>query len=137
MLGRRPAGADLAELMEESKFITQYTPYLVNFLGAIVIIIFVKKYLFAGMVSETIHNSQVERERELIKGTELISNKLKEIVKSLEALTQKVSEEIGQNTERLRSLEMAMSDYLDAFRELNDNFEKHRKNIPDTVNLKS
>lgn len=117
---------------EEAKLIQQLAPALAYLVGAILIIIFVKKYLFAGMISTELHAAQLEREREVIKTAEKISLTLQDIVKSLEGLTLQIKEDIGKNTERLRSLEMAMSDYLDAFRELNANFEKHRKGIPDT-----
>jgi len=118
--------------MEEFKLIVQYAPYLVPFLGAIILIIFTKKYLFAGMVSTEMHAEQITREREIITVQETVANRLEEIVKQLESLTKKVSSEISQNTERLHTLEIVISDNLDAFRELNANFEKHRKMIPDT-----
>lgn len=121
---------------EEISFFVKYAPSYIPFLAAIILIIFTKKYLFRGMVSEDVHNAQIERERNLIKGTETISTKLQEIVESLKTLTNEVREDIRQNTDRLRSLEMAMSDYLDAFRELNHNFEKHRKGIPETQDFR-
>ena len=121
---------------EEISFFVRYAPYYVPILAAIILIIFTKNYLFQGMISETIHNAQIGRERELIKGMETNSNKLQEIIGSLKELTQKVHEQIGQNTERLRSLELAMSDYLEAFHELNYNFEKYRKGIPDTQDFR-
>jgi hypothetical protein len=122
---------------EEAAFLAKYAPYYVPILSAIILILFTKNYLFRGMVSNELYKDQLEREKEIVKGAEQISHELQEIVAHLENLTKKVSEEIGSNTERLRSLEMAMSDYLDAFRELNYNFEKHRKGIPDTQEYKS
>lgn len=120
--------------MEESKFITQYAPYLIPFLGSLMLIVFTKRYLFQGVISLDMHTAQIERERELIRGTEKISAKLQDIVDQLnvlaqkmEAITKKVSEEIGQNNDRLTSLERAMSDYLDAFRELTKQFERCRQ----------
>lgn len=121
---------------EEAKIITQIAPALAYLVGAIMVIIFVKRYLFAGMVSNEQHYAQIEREREIIKNAEGISNALREIVKSLELLTAQIKDEIGQNTERLRSLEMAMSDYLESFHELNHNFELHRRGLTDTEQLK-
>jgi hypothetical protein len=93
LLGRRPAGADLADRMEESKFITQYAPYLIPFLGVLILIVFTRKYLFLGMVSTEMHTAQVERERDIIKVQETVSKNLEEIVHQLENLTKKVSEE--------------------------------------------
>lgn len=113
-------------MIEETKLISQLAPVLAYFLGAILLIIFVKKYLFVGMVPTEMHTEQLSRERDIIKASEAISIHLDEIVRQLESLTKKVSEEIGNNTERLSSLERAMSDYLSAFKDLNDDLLKRR-----------
>ena len=128
---------------EEVKIIAQYTPHLIGFAGALVLlmitvrlIIFVKRELFAGVISLELHTAQIERENKLVKAQEEVSDHLEEIVSQLAALTNGVNEEIRNNTERLRSLEHAMSDYLEAFHELNRNFELHRRGYTDTDQLK-
>jgi hypothetical protein len=113
-------------MTEETKLISELAPALGYVLGAILLIIFVKKYLFLGMVPTEMHTAQLARERDIITVSETIANHLDEIVRQLESLTKKVSEEIGNNTERLSSLERAMSDYLDAFQDLNNDLIKRR-----------
>jgi hypothetical protein len=116
----------------EFAFFSKYAPYYIPFLGALLLIIFTKNYLFRGMVSIDMHQAQIERERELIRVQESFSNRLEEIVKQLENLTKTVAEEIRANTERLHTIELVFSDNIDAVRELSINCEKHRKGIPDT-----
>jgi hypothetical protein len=117
---------------EEVTFLAKYAPYYIPILSAVILIIFTKNYLFRGMISVDVHQSQVDREREIIKVQETVANQLCEIVRQLESLTRTVSEEIKENTDRLRTLELVFSDNIDAVRELAINCEKHRKNIPDT-----
>lgn len=117
---------------EEATFLAKYAPYYIPILSAIILIIFTKNYLFRGMISVDVHQSQVDREREIIKVQETVSNRLEEIVRQLENLTKTVAEEIKENSERVRTLELVFSDNIDAVRELSMNCEKHRKNIPDT-----
>lgn len=135
---------------DEVKIIAQYTPHLIGFAGAILLlfitvrlIIFVKKELFSGVISLETHTEQVGRERKAVEATENISNRLAEIVAQLAALTESVKEDIQSNTERLRSLEHAMSDYLEAFHDLAStfhalqrDFELHRRGYTDTEQLR-
>ena len=107
---------------EEVSFLAKYAPYYIPILSAIILIIFTKNYLFRGMISADMHKEQVDREGEIVKVQENVSNRLEEIVRQLESLTKKVSEEIRENSEVVR--------------ELSSNCEKHRKNIPDTVEFK-
>jgi hypothetical protein len=129
--------------MIELKELGQYAPQLLAFAGAILLlfitvrlIIFVKRELFSGVVSLDMYAAQVEREKKVVEVNERISNRLQEIVEQLSSLTSGVNEQIGQNTERLRSLEHAMSDYLEAFQRLNHNFELHRRGYTDTEQLR-
>ena len=117
---------------EEVGFLAKYAPYYIPILSAIILIIFTKNYLSRGMISVDVHQSQVDREREIIKVQENVSSSLQEIVRQLESLTKKVSEEIRENTERVHTLELVFSDNIEAIRELALNCEKHRKNIPET-----
>jgi hypothetical protein len=117
---------------DEATFLAKYAPYYIPILSAVILIIFTKNYLFRGMISVDVHQAQVDREREIIKVQETVSNRLEEIVRQLESLTKTVSEEIQENTDRVRSLELVFSDNIDAVRELSLNCEKHRKGIPDT-----
>lgn len=118
--------------MNEANFLVKYAPYYVPILAAILLIIFTKNYLFRGMVSDDQYKDMLMRERELVKAQETTASNLQEIASLLSSLTKKVSEEIGQNTDRLRSLEAAMSDFLEQMRDLNYNFEMHRKGVPGT-----
>jgi hypothetical protein len=77
--------------MEEMKLVAQYAPYLIPFLGAILLIIFTKKYLFAGMISAEMHREQLEREKELVRVQEEVSIRLTEIVEKLEKLAYELS----------------------------------------------
>jgi vacuolar-type H+-ATPase subunit I/STV1 len=119
-------------LMNETNFFIKYSPYYVPILAAILLIIFTKNYLFRGMVSDDQYKDMLMRERELVKAQETTSSNLQEIASLLSSLTKKVSEEIGQNTDRLQRLELAMSEFLDQLRDLNYNFEMHRKGVPAT-----
>jgi hypothetical protein len=128
---------------EETNFITQYAPTYIPFLAAVLIIIFTRQYLFRGMVSMEMHTAQVERECKAIEIQEAVSGRLEEIVMQLAALTTGVNTEISNNTERLRSLEHAMSDYLEAFhglastfQALQRDFEMHRRDYRDTEQFK-
>jgi hypothetical protein len=123
-------------MTEEAKLINELAPIFAYLIAAILLIIFVRKYLFVGMISIEMHNAQIAHEKEIVRTQEEVSNHLSEIVAQLSNLTASIKEEIGGNTERLRSLEMAMSDYLQAFHELNHNFELHRRGYTDTEQLR-
>lgn len=105
-------------MAEEASFFVKYAPYYVPILAAILLIIFTKNYLFRGMISTEMHQAQIERERDMIKGTENIANQLQEITRQLESLTKKFSSEIKETHDRTTGLEHAMSDYLDEMRDL-------------------
>jgi sensor domain CHASE-containing protein len=113
--GPKPGNTD----MEEAKLLSQYAPYLIPFLGAIIVIVFTKKYLFAGMISAEMYKEQLDREKETVKIQENIANQLQEVVRQLEGITRKVSEDIRSSNDRTTSLEHAMSSYIDEFRDLN------------------
>jgi hypothetical protein len=119
-------------MMNEANFFVKYAPYYVPILAAILLIIFTKNYLFRGMISDDQYKEMITRERELVKAQETTSSNMQEIAHLLESLTKKVSEEIGGNTDRIKSLELAMSDFLDQMRDLNYNCEMHRKGVPAT-----
>lgn len=123
-------------MAEEIKLIRDLAPIFAYLVAAIMVIIFVRKYLFSGMVSIEMHNAQIAHEKDIVKAQEKASNHLEQIVSQLENLTNSVSKQIFDNTERLRSLEHAMSDYLQAFHELNRNFELHRRGYTDTEQLR-
>lgn len=118
--------------MDEANFLVKYAPYYIPILAAILLIIFTKNYLFKGMISDDQYKDMLTRERELVKAQETTASSMQEVVAHLESLTKKVSEEIGGNTDRVRSLELAMSDFLEQMRELNYNCEMHRKGVPAT-----
>lgn len=116
----------------EASFLAKYAPYYIPILSAIILIIFTKNYLFRGMISADMHEKQLDRERDFVGATKEAAGHLEEISRQLEGLTKKVSEEIKEMADRVRTLELVFSDNIDAIRELSTNCEKHRKNIPDT-----
>jgi hypothetical protein len=118
--------------MQEAEWIAKYAPQFISFVAVIILIIFIKNYLFKGVVPTDQFEKQLARERDFVIATEKAANNLGDISRQLASITKKVSEEIGQNTERIRTLEMVISDFLDEFRELNRQFERYRHNIPDT-----
>jgi len=123
-------------MVEDVKLIREIAPIFAYLVAAIMIIVFVRKYLFAGMISIEMHNAQIDHEKAVVTAQETASKHLEGIVAQLENLTASVSIQISENTERLRSLEHAMSDYLQAFHELNRNFELHRRGYTDTEQLR-
>lgn len=120
----------------EAELITKLVPALGSVIATIMLIIFTRTYLYKGMISAEMHEKQIQREIDLIAASQKVATEMCQITKELQELKRElpktVSDKIGQLTERVRSLEFAMSDFLDQIRELNDQFEKHRKNIPDT-----
>ena len=103
-------------------------------IGLILSIWILKKTVFAGwggFAREGL-TSFISREKEQISVQTEVAHTLQELVHQLENLSKQVSEKLNENTDRVRTLEIAMSDYLDAFRELNHNMEMCRKNVPDT-----
>jgi hypothetical protein len=118
----------------------KYAPQYLPLLGAILVILFTRNYVYKGMVPESILNSQLEREskrlqeqsardKQIIEGAKDIEAHLEELVRQLEALTLKVSAEIGENNVRVTSLERFLSDQIDAIRDLTANCERHRREI--------
>lgn len=118
--------------MSETDFIMKYAPIWSPILGLLIIVALTRRYLFQGMVSESQYKEMLARERELVSTQEKTAANMQEIMALLENLTKKVSEEIGAATDRVKSLEVAMADFLDQMRELNYNFEMHRKGVPGT-----
>jgi hypothetical protein len=118
--------------MQEAEWIAKYAPQFISFVAVILLIVFIKNYLFKGVISTDQYERQLVREQAFITATQNAANNLGDIGKQLEGITKKVSEEIGHNTERIRTLEMVISDFLDEFRELNRQFDRYRHNIPDT-----
>jgi predicted nuclease with TOPRIM domain len=128
---------------DELKLLAEYAPQLLGFAGAILLllitsrlILFVKRELFAGVVSIELFTAQIEREKKMVEAAEDVAQQLQEIVAQLSELTAGINAEIKENTERLRSLEMAMSSYLEEFARLNHNFELHRRGYVDTSQLR-
>ena len=71
----------------------KYAPQYLPIVAAIAVIIFTRTYVYKGMVPESMMTNQLERERAIVEGAKDIENRLEEIVRQLEALTKKVSEE--------------------------------------------
>lgn len=118
----------------------KYAPQYLPLLGAILVVLFTRNYVYKGMVPEGILNAQVDRERvwmqsqmdrdrQVIEGAKDIEKHLEELVRQLEQLTLKVSSEIGENNSRVSSLERFLSDQIDAIRSLTDNCERHRRDF--------
>ena len=121
----------------ELKFISEYAPAIAVLIAMIILtvslIIYIKKSLFQGMISKETFDTQLAREGDFVAATEKAAARLGEISKQLESIAQKISEELKQNTERLRTLELVSSDFLDQIKELTFQVEKSRKNIPETT----
>ena len=147
--------------MEVFDIAAKYGPYVIPVLLSILVIVFTKNYVYKGMVPEDMLSKQIDREKAMIKEQSDLEQKrvkeqsdlfqqiltmakdleqnLEEIVFQLQSLTTKVSEEIGENNERITGLERFLSDQLDVIRDHSKTIqhlafqcEKHRKNIPDT-----
>jgi hypothetical protein len=118
--------------MNVMDLLVKYAPYYLPLLAALVIILFTRDHLYKGMMSIEVYKEQVERERQIVSAQKDNNSSLAEIVRQLESLTMKVSEEIGKNTERLGSMERFMSDFLTEFNQLNHNFDLHRQGKPPT-----
>lgn len=89
--------------MNELKLILEYMPYLIPFIGAILIIIFTKKYLFAGMISAEMYGEQVFREKEISRVQEEVAMRLSDIVGRLEAISVGIASERRSGNDRRRS----------------------------------
>jgi hypothetical protein len=120
----------------ELEFLIKYTPSLLTIVAVIILIAYTKKTLFQGMISKEIFDAQIEREGEFVAATEKAASCLGDISKQLESIAQKISEELKQNTERLRTLELVSSDFLDQLKALTYQVEKTRKNIPETTEFR-
>jgi len=118
----------------------KYAPQYLPLLGAVLVILFTRNYVYKGMVPEALLNSQLEREiawmreqmdrdKQIIEGAKDIEKHLEELVRQLEALTLKVSSEIGENNVRVTSLERFLSDQIDVIRELTANCQEHRREL--------
>jgi len=139
----------------------KYGPQILPILIAILVIVFTKQYVYRGMVPENMLSDQITREKELLKEQSERENKrvleqsardkqvietakdleqhLEEIVFQLQSLTTKISEELGENNQRITGLERFLSEQIDVIREhskeiqkLSFQCEKHRKGIPET-----
>ena len=130
--------------MDALESFAKYAPQYLPLLGAILVVLFTRNYVYKGMVPESILNSQIERERswmkeqmnrdkQIIEGAKDIEKHLEEVVRQLESLTMKVSAEIGDNNTRVTSLEHFLSDQIDAIRALTENCQQHRREILETL----
>jgi hypothetical protein len=70
-------------MLEETKLIQLFAPYLAPVLGTVLLIIFVKKYLFSGMVGVDTLKEQFEREKVLLVQYANILSQLDAITKML------------------------------------------------------
>ena len=89
--------------MKELKLILDFAPYLIPFLGAIVLIIFTRKYLFSGLISSEMYQNGLERERSLVVVQEEIAMRLSEIVDRLEAISLGIAAERRSGNDRRKS----------------------------------
>jgi hypothetical protein len=118
--------------MDMIDLLVSYAPSYLPWLAVLFLILFTRDHLYKGMISAEAHKEQLAREREFIAAQRDYVASLQEIARQLESLTMKVSEEIGQTTARLASLERFMSDFIGEFNTLNHSFELHRKGVPPT-----
>ena len=89
--------------MKELKLILDFAPYLIPFLGAILLIIFTRKYLFSGLISSEMYGEQVLREKEISRVQEEVAMRLSEIVDRLEAISVGIASERRSGNDRRRS----------------------------------
>jgi len=83
--------------MDEIKLIASAAPYLIPFLGALILIIFTKKYLFTGMVSTEMYSIQIAREHEILNVQKNVAIQLEQIVSQLQGLTEQIKELLEHN----------------------------------------
>jgi hypothetical protein len=67
--------------MDEINFIKEAAPYLIPFFGVLFLVIFVKRYLFTGMMSTETYREQMERERLVLLHYTNITSQLDDIIK--------------------------------------------------------
>ncbi len=98
--------------MDESKFIAQYAPYLIPLVAMVVLVVFIKKTLFVGMMSNETYKQQMEREILVLTHYQAMTEKLNgmlelqrevvgqagEIIKALHDLSHDLRD--GQRTEK-------------------------------------
>ncbi|MGD9125749.1 MAG: hypothetical protein PVH19_00085 [Planctomycetia bacterium] len=147
--------------MDTVEAFAKYAPQYLPLLGAIMVILFTRNYVYKGMVPEKLINDQVEREKTILKEqsereqqrlkeqaqrdlnlaeiAKDLEQHLEEVVYQLQSLMKKVSDEIGESHARISSLEAHISQQMDVIRDqsktlqqLTFQIEKARKGIPDT-----
>lgn len=127
----------------ELEFIAKYAPALGVLIATVMLIAYTKKSLFQDVISKEMFQAQLEREREFVTSTKEAAGHLDEIGRQLEGIARKQSEDVHEQTimlkellsnvaDRLHTLELVFSDHIDVIRELSSQWEKYRKNIPDT-----
>jgi hypothetical protein len=87
----------------ELEFIKQLAPYLMPFFGVLALIIFVKRYLFADMMSSGYHKEQMDRERMILTHYQNVTVQLSDIILTLRELS------ISAKEAKLRMEELATS----------------------------
>lgn len=140
----------MTPMQDTFEAIAKYGPQYLPIIVAIAVIVFTKTYVYKGMVPESMLKDQMEREKTfmreqadqqkgIIEGAKDIENRLEEIVRQLESLTKKVSEEIREGNIRITSLERYLSDQMGEMNDLTKSIqhlafqcERHRKGIPET-----
>jgi len=69
--------------MDELNLIKEAAPYLIPFFGVLFLIIFIKRYLFQGMMSNETYREQMERERLVLLYYTNLTSQLDDVIKQL------------------------------------------------------
>jgi DNA-binding FrmR family transcriptional regulator len=133
--------------MTELDFIMKYAPSFGVLVAVVLLIAYTKKNLFTGVISKDLFDTQLQREREFVGVMKENAGHLDEISRQMESTGRKQADDVHAQTEairallnevseRLHTLELVFSDHIDAIRQLAAQCEKHRKNIPETQDMR-
>lgn len=85
---------------EEIKLISEISPYLIPVITTALLIIFIKKYLFQGMMSSETYKDQMEREKMVLLHYENVTNQLTDII----LMQNQIIKAINETMEKLHDL---------------------------------
>lgn len=113
------------ELQAIIEFIRSLGPFFAAPVSLILLAYILKKYVFAGW-GDIIKSSLTEyfdRERNLVRVQTETNGSLQELIHQVEALARKVSDDIHEMGERMRSVELVFSDHIDRLRDIKDTLD--------------
>jgi hypothetical protein len=116
-------------MQEEINFIREIAPYLIPIVSTVVLIIFIKKYLFTGMMSSETYREQMEREKLVLLHYHNLTDQMNTMLHVQGDVVKQYAEIVAELRRLSGIIETKLGEHIDRLSEVERNMIRHMRDI--------